>query len=203
VTVVADPARCHLQFDPIGKTSFKTSCDVVKTFLAQDGIPYGNAAAAAGSIAEVRVGDAAVSSFEGETLAPAAFATRRAAFRRELADALGAAGYPREADPRAVNRGAMLALLTVLICYVSIVYGPLAAWLVEMFPPRIRYSAISLPYHIGFGWFGGFLPAVAFAMVARTGDIYGGLWYPVIAALASASIGLLAVPETHRRRGPD
>ncbi|HXA37252.1 MAG TPA: MFS transporter, partial [Steroidobacteraceae bacterium] len=203
VRVWADPARCHLQFDPIGKTSFKTSCDVVKTFLARGGIPYRNEASSAGSIAEVRVGDTVVPSFEGETLEPAAFAAQQTAFRRTLADALSAAGYPREADPRAVNRGAVLALLTVLITYVSIVYGPLAAWLVEMFPPRIRYSAISLPYHLGFGWFGGFLPAIAFAIVARTGDLYGGLWYPVIAALVSVSIGLFAVPETLGRPEPD
>jgi MFS family permease len=203
VTVLADPARCHLQFDPIGKTSFKTSCDVAKTSLAQGGVPYTNAASPAGSIAMVRVGDTVVSSFEGESLAPAAFGTQRASFRRALADALGAAGYPREADPQAINRGALLVLLTLLITYVSIVYGPLAAWLVEMFPPRIRYSAISLPYHIGFGWFGGFLPAIAFAIVARTGNIYGGLWYPVMAALLSVTVGLLAVPETLGRRAAD
>jgi len=202
VTVVADPARCHLQFDPMGKTSFKTSCDVIKTILAQGGIPYANAAAAAGSIARVRVGDTVVPSFEGEKLDDAGFAAARAAFRHTLGDALGAAGYPREADPRAINRGAVLALLTVLIVYVSIVYGPLAAWLVEMFPPRIRYSAISLPYHIGFGWFGGFLPAIAFAIVARTGDIYGGLRYPVIAALLSVAVGVLAVPETLGKPDP-
>jgi len=203
VTVLADPARCHLQFDPIGKTSFKTSCDVAKTYLAQAGVPYANAASSAGSIAMVRVGDTVVTSFEGESLAPAAFGAQRASFRRALADTLGAAGYPREADPQAVNQGALLMLLTILIIYVSIVYGPLAAWLVEMFPPRIRYSAISLPYHIGFGWFGGFLPAIAFAIVARTGNIYGGLWYPVMAALLSVTVGVLAVPETLGRRAAD
>jgi MFS family permease len=196
VVVQADPARCHLQFDPIGKTSFKTSCDVAKTFLAHGGVPYGNEPSEAGGIAKVRVGGRIVSSFEGETLDGAAFAVRQAAFARSLGDALRAAGYPREADPRAINRVAVLALLTLLIVYVSIVYGPLAAWLVEMFPPRIRYSAISLPYHIGFGWFGGFLPAIAFAIVARSGDIYGGLWYPVVAALASVAVGVIAVPET-------
>jgi MFS family permease len=196
VVVVADPARCSLQFDPIGKKVFKTSCDVAKTFLAQGGIPYGNADAAVSTVAVVRVGDVAIPSFEGEKLDAKAFDAQRAAFRKALGGALGAAGYPRRAAPEAVNKGALLALLTLLITYVSIVYGPLAAWLVEMFPPRIRYSAISLPYHIGFGWFGGFLPAIAFAIVASTGDIYGGLWYPVVAALLSVSLGFLAVRET-------
>jgi MFS family permease len=196
VVVFANPARCSLQFDPIGKNVFKTSCDVAKTFLAQGGIPYRNAEAVVGTVAVVRVGDVAISSFEGEALDAKAFGAQRAAFRQALGDALGAAGYPRHAVPEAVNRGALLALLTLLMTYVSIVYGPLAAWLVEMFPPRIRYSAISLPYHIGFGWFGGFLPAIAFAIVASTGDIYGGLWYPVIAALLSASLGFFAVRET-------
>ncbi|MBS0365746.1 MAG: MFS transporter [Proteobacteria bacterium] len=196
VTVRADPARCHLQFDPIGKTRFRTSCDVAKTFLAHTGIPYSNVAAPTGSVAQVLVGNTVVTSFEGEELALPQFDLEQTVFRGALSGALDAAGYPHQADPREINRGAVLALLTLLVIYVSIVFGPLAAWLVELFPPRIRYSAVSLPFHIGFGWFGGFLPAVAFALVARTGDIYGGLWYPVLAALASVTIGLFAVPET-------
>ena len=198
VTVLADPARCHLQFDPIGNAVLRSSCDIAKTLLAHGGVPYGNAALPAGSVAQVRVGDTVVSSFEGEALASAEFGKLRTAFGHELSDALAASGYPRAADPLAINRGAVLALLTLLIINVSIVFGPLAAWLVEMFPARIRYSAISLPFHIGFGWFGGFLPAIAFAIVARTGDMYSGLWYPVIAALISAIVGFIAVPETLR-----
>jgi MFS family permease len=200
VVVRADPARCHLQFDPIGKTSFKTSCDVAKTYLAKAGVPYSNEAAAAGSVARVSVGGAVVASFEGESMSAAELGGARSDFNRRLGAQLASAGYPATADPRAINVPGMLFLLTVLILYVSIVYGPLAAWLVEMFPPRIRYSAISLPYHLGFGWFGGFLPAIAFAIVARSGDIYGGLWYPIIASLASVAIGIALVPETLKTR---
>jgi MFS family permease len=201
IVVRADPARCHLQFDPIGKTRFRTSCDVAKTFLAKAGVPYANQPAPAGSVAQVAVGDAVGASFEGESMSAAEFAAARAGFNRHLDRLLTDAGYPAAADPRAINVPGMLILLTVLILYVSVVYGPLAAWLVEMFPPRIRYSAISLPYHLGFGWFGGFLPAIAFAIVAHSGDIYGGLWYPIVASLVSVAIGIAFVPETLRKRG--
>jgi MFS family permease len=195
VRLLADPARCSLQFDPIGHAVFKTSCDVAKTLLAEDGIPYQNVAVA-DSLALVQVGPVVIPSFEGEKLGDTEFRTRRSALGQELSKALEAAGYRQHAAPGEVRWGPVLALLSLLMAYVSIVYGPLAAWLVEMFPSRIRYSAISLPYHIGFGWFGGLLPAVAFAIVAATGDIYAGLWYPIVGVLVCAVIGAVGLRET-------
>jgi MFS family permease len=195
VSLLANPARCSLQFDPIGHAVFKTSCDVAKTLLAEDGVPYQNVAVANG-VAQIHIGQIVIASFEGERLGDAEFKARRSALGRELADALEAAGYRQHAAPAEVRWGPVLALLSLLLAYVSIIYGPLAAWLVEMFPPRIRYSGISLPYHIGFGWFGGLLPAVAFAIVAATGDIYAGLWYPIIGVLACTFVGMVGLRET-------
>ena len=122
-----------------------------------------------------------------------------ASFQTSAKAALAAAGYPDKADPKAINKPMVVLILWVLVVYVTLVYGPIAALLVELFPPRIRYSAMSLPYHIGNGWFGGFLPTTAFAMVAATGDIYYGLWYPIVVAGATLLLGLLFLPETFRR----
>jgi MFS family permease len=195
VRLSADPQRCSLQFDPIGHAIFKTSCDVAKTLLAEDGIPYENVAVA-GALATVHVGQVDIPSFEGEKLGDAEFRARRSALGQKLSNTLEAAGYRQHAAPEQVRWGPVLALLSLLMAYVSIVYGPLAAWLVEMFPPRIRYSGISLPYHIGFGWFGGLLPAIAFAIVAATGDIYAGLWYPIVGVLVCSIVGMVGLRET-------
>jgi MFS family permease len=199
VTVVADPEDCSFQFDPVGKAKFTNSCDLVKTHLAKKAIPYRNEKAPAGTIASVKIGDKVIQSFPGTQLPPAELKTRQAAFDKELGGAITAAGYPAKADPKQINYVMVLVLLTILVIYVTMVYGPIAAWLVEMFPAKIRYTSMSLPYHIGNGWFGGFLPTIAFAMVAATGDIYYGLWYPIVIAVMTAVIGMLALPETHKR----
>jgi hypothetical protein len=200
VTVVADPARCSFQFDPVGRRAFTSSCDIAKAALAKAGIPYETEAAASGTVAAVRVGrdasGSSIESYEGAGLSKGEFKTRGDAFTKQLKEALAAAHYPSKADPAAVNLPAVLALCTLLVLYVTMVYGPIAAWLVELFPARIRYSSMSLPYHIGNGWFGGFLPVTAFAIVAATGNIYAGLWYPVVIAGFTLVVGTLLLPET-------
>ncbi|WP_242111990.1 MFS transporter [Luteimonas aquatica] len=196
VTVTADPDRCAFQFDPVGKKTFKQSCDIIKSALAKKGIPYDNAAAPAGSVATVSIGGTVVDSFEGEVLDKDAFKTQSDAFGQQLGDALKAAGYPEKADPAQINKPMVVLLLTYLVLLVTMVYGPIAAWLVELFPTRIRYTSMSLPYHIGNGWFGGFLPVTAFAIVAATGNIYSGLWYPIVFALMTFVIGSLFLRET-------
>ncbi|QBB68923.1 MFS transporter [Pseudolysobacter antarcticus] len=196
VSVVADPATCSFQFDPIGKTVFLSSCDIAKAKLAKAGVPYDNTVAPAGSVATVKIGPNTVSAFEGATLDPIALKAAQDGFAKQMDDGLKAAGYPAKADPTQINIGMVLLLLTILVIYVTMVYGPIAAWLVELFPTRIRYTSMSLPYHIGNGWFGGFLPTTAFALVALTGNIYSGLWYPVIVASATFVIGCLFLRET-------
>ena len=194
ITVVADPDACNLQFDPVGKTRFTTSCDVVKSVLAKAGVPYDNEAAARGALAHVLIGAQRIESFEGGALPAAEFAARSAAFGNAVKTALTAAGYPASSDSSQINYPMVLLMLTVLVILATMVYGPIAAWMVELFPPRIRYTSLSLPYHIGNGWFGGFLPTVSFALVALTGDIYYGLWYPLVIAGASLVIGMLFLP---------
>jgi MFS family permease len=196
VVVTADPATCSFQFDPVGKAVFKNSCDIAKSALTKAGVPYTNEAAAAGTVASVKIGGTSIASFEGKALDAAAFKEQSTAFGKGLGDALKAAGYPAKADPAQVNWPMLLLLLTILVIYVTMVYGPIAAWLVELFPTRIRYSSMSLPYHIGNGWFGGFLPSISFALVAFKGDIYYGLWYTIIVALMTVVIGALFLPET-------
>jgi hypothetical protein len=148
-------------------------------------------------VAVVRIGSQAISAFEGAALPPAEFAAQSTQFALSLAAGLAAAQYPLSADPERINHGMVLAILTLLVVYVTMVYGPIAAWLVELFPPRIRYTSMSLPYHIGNGWFGGFLPTVSFALVAYTGDIYYGLWYPIGIALMTVVIGGFFLRETN------
>ncbi|MBX3700361.1 MAG: MHS family MFS transporter [Dokdonella sp.] len=196
VVVVADPATCAFQFDPVGKKVFKDSCDIAKSALTKAGVPYSNQPAAVGTVASVKIGATTVNSFEGGALDADAFKAQAAAFSKELSAALNSAGYPAKADPAQVNWPMLLLLLTILVIYVTMVYGPIAAWLVELFPTRIRYTSMSLPYHIGNGWFGGFLPSISFALVAWTGDIYYGLWYTVIVASMTFIVGLLFLPET-------
>jgi MFS family permease len=200
ITVVADPADCHFQFDPIGKARFTSSCDIAKSALAKAGATYANDAAPAGGVASVRIGEVTVVSFAGGGLATGEFKERSDVFGKQLTAALHGAGYPPSADPARINHVMVLLVLTVLVIYVTMVYGPIAAWLVELFPARIRYTSMSLPYHIGNGWFGGFLPTVSFALVALTGDIYYGLWYPIVVALFTVLVGAILLPD---RRGEE
>lgn len=199
VTVVADPAACSFQFDPVGKAKFLSSCDMAKSLLAKKAIPYENIKAETGAVAQIHIGDKVIASFEGSGMAAAEFKAQSDAFTAQMSSALKDAGYPEKADPAKINHLMMLVLLTILVIYVTMVYGPIAAWLVELFPARIRYTSMSLPYHIGNGWFGGFLPTVAFAMVAATGDIYYGLWYPIVIAVMTAILGIFFLPETKDR----
>jgi MFS family permease len=195
VIVVADPANCAFQFDPVGKKTFASSCDLAKSALANAGVTYTNQAAPAATVAEVHIGSVVIPSFKGEALPAAALKTQKAAWTKTLAAALKTAGYPAKADPAKIDRVKLVGLLWLLVLYVTMVYGPIAAALVEMFPARIRYTSMSLPYHVGNGWFGGFLPTTAFAMVAATGNIYYGLWYPVAVAAVTFVVGALFIKE--------
>ena len=196
VMVVADPNACSFQFDPVGKKTFTSSCDVAKSVLAKRGIPYSNVDAPAGTVAQVKIGSTTVDSFEGTGMAKADFTAKAKEFTAAVGADLKTAGYPEKADPTQSNYPMLVLLLTILVLYVTMVYGPIAAWLVEMFPTRIRYTSMSLPYHIGNGWFGGFVPTIGFMLVAWKGDIYYGLWYPIGVALMTFVIGLLFVRET-------
>jgi predicted MFS family arabinose efflux permease len=183
VTVIADPSECHIQFKATGTEKFTSGCDVATSALVNLSVNYQSQDAPKGSPAQVKVGE--------QTLA-----TTAQDFAKTLAAAIKAHGYPATANPDEINWVMTIVLLWVLVVYVTLVYAPIAAWLVELFPSRIRYSGMSLPYHIGNGWFGGFLPATVFAIVAWTGNIYSGLWYPVAIALMSLVIGFLFLPET-------
>ncbi|MFT3761574.1 MAG: MFS transporter [Pseudoxanthomonas sp.] len=194
--VHADPATCSFQFDPVGKKVFTNSCDIATAALAKAGVPYSVEKTAAGSVAKVTVGGAEVDSFEGAGLAKEDFTAKSGDFGKTLKAALTEAGYPEKADPARINKPMVLLILWVLVIYVTMVYAPIAAWLVELFPTRIRYTSMSLPYHIGNGWFGGFLPTIAFALVAATGNIYYGLWYPIVIALFTFVVGSLFLRET-------
>jgi MFS family permease len=198
VTVIADPKECSFQFNPTGTASFTTSCDIAKSFLARNAVNYHNEAAPPGTPAQIKIGDTIVASFD-KARAGAEGAVREKAFNEQATAAIRAAGYPAAADKAKVNTPLVIGILTILVIYVTMVYGPIAALLVELFPTRIRYSGMSLPYHIGNGWFGGFLPPTAFAIVAATGDIYSGLWYPIVVAAMTFVVGLLFVPETKDR----
>jgi len=203
VVVVADPKTCSFQFNPVGTAKFVSSCDQVKSFLASNSVNYSNEAAPAGSVAKVKVGDTVIESFEGAGLPAAELKTRGDELKTRLTSEIRNHGYPAKADPAQVNKPMLVLLLTLLVILVTMVYGPIAAMLVEMFPTRIRYTSMSLPYHIGNGWFGGFLPTTAFAIVAATGNIYNGLWYPIIVAVMSLVIGTLFIKETKDNRLED
>jgi MFS family permease len=192
VVVVANPAECSVQFNPVGTSKFTSPCDVAKSSLVRKGVPYANEAGPAGT-AQIKVGSTVISSYDARH---ADAKTLAAAFEKGLSDALTGAHYPAKAAADQVNKPMVVLLLFILVIYVTMVYGPIAAMLVEMFPTRIRYTSMSLPYHIGNGWFGGFLPPIAFAIVAKTGNIYSGLWYPVIVAVISLVIGTLFVKDT-------
>ena len=193
IVVVANPDECSFQFNPVGTAKFTSSCDIAKSALAKAGLNYANVAAPAGTLAQIKVGDTTIDTYDGKA---ADAKDKGKVFDKTLGSTLKAAGYPAKADPSQLNWPMTVAILAVLVIYVTMVYGPIAAMLVEMFPTRIRYTSMSLPYHIGNGWFGGFLPATAFAIVAAKGDIYSGLWYPVAIAIGTFVIGMLFVKET-------
>ncbi|MBS0361755.1 MAG: MFS transporter [Proteobacteria bacterium] len=195
VTVIADPADCAFQLDPVGKQTFASSCDIAKSTLANAGVSYKNEAAPAGTVASVKIGAVTLPSFNGKALPAADLKTQKAAWTKTLGGDLKAAGYPAKADPAKTNIPLTVFLLWLLVLYVTMVYGPIAAALVEMFPARIRYTSMSLPYHVGNGWFGGFLTPTAFAMVVASGNIYFGLWFPVTVAAVTFVVGLLFVKE--------
>lgn len=196
ITIVANPDECSFQFDPLGKAHFMTSCDIAKSALTAAGIPYSLEKAPAGTVASIRIGDQTLDAFDGSGLDSGAFKQVTAAFRTKLSTALDVAGYPGANDHPDINYPVVLMLICLLATYAVLTYAPVAAWLVELFPPRIRYTSMSVPYHVGVGWFGGFLPSIAFAITAYTGDIYSGLWYPVVVATITLFIGVLFVPET-------
>ena len=195
VVVVADPAKCSVQFDLIGKATFATSCDIAKSILSNAGVSYQTEAGPAGAPAEVRIGGTVVQSVEGEALSKADLKTARGGVETRIKAALAEAGYPAKADPARLNFWGLFGLLMILVVAATALYGPMASALVELFPTRVRYTALSLPYHIGTGWIGGFVPVTAFAIVTATGDIYSGLWYSV-AFTAISVIVCLWLPET-------
>ena len=180
IVVMADPATCTFQFDPVGKARFDSPCDKVKTFLVKQGLPYTSQSVASGSEVMVSVGEQQIKGFD------------EAAMRAAITEA----GYPAKADPGMVNQPMVVLIMVLLTLIATMTYGPLAAVMVELFPTRIRYTSMSLPYHIGNGWFGGFLPTVSFALVVYTGDIFYGLWYPVVITGVSLVVGILCLKET-------
>jgi MFS family permease len=198
VVVTADPKECSFQGSPIAREiDFRSSCDIAKRFLAQSSVSYENAAGS--GPATITVGDKVITAPVGNVV-NSKFdedsAKAIAAFKKDVADTLKGAGYPAKADPAKIDKVKVVAILTLLVIYVTMVYGPIAAMLVEMFPTRIRYTSMSLPYHIGNGWFGGLLPTTSFAIVAATGNMYNGLWYPIVIAVMTFVVGVLFVKET-------
>ncbi|WP_298013380.1 MFS transporter [uncultured Aquabacterium sp.] len=194
VTLVANQSECSFQFNPTGTAKFTSSCDIAKQVLAANSVNYENVSG--DGVAMIKVGDRQIASYSSAGLSADDAKAKDAAFKKEVVQAIRDAGYPAKADPAKLNKPVVVAILTLLVIYVTAVYGPIAAMLVEMFPTRIRYTSMSLPYHIGNGWFGGLLPTTAFAIVAQTGNIYNGLWYPIIVASITFVIGLLFVKET-------
>ncbi|MED5618238.1 MFS transporter [Ideonella sp. BN130291] len=194
VTVIADPNECSFQFNPTGVAKFTSSCDIAKQVLAGRSVSYDNQAGT--GPAKIQIGDKTIEAYASKGLPPDEAKAKDAAFKKDVGAALKEAGYPEKADPNKIDKVKVVAILTLLVIYVTMVYGPIAAMLVEMFPTRIRYTSMSLPYHIGNGWFGGLLPATGLAIVAQTGNMYNGLWYPIIIAAATFVIGMLFVRET-------
>jgi MFS family permease len=199
IVVMADPATCALQFDPIGKTAFASSCDIAKSVLSNAGISYSNVEAAPGSVAVVRIGSVEIASVEGEGMDPAALKAARTGVETRLKAALLEAGYPAKADPERINLPMVFGILMIFMVAATALYGPQAAALVELFPTRVRYTAMSLPYHVGTGWVGGMLPAASFALVAWSGNIYFGLWYTLAFASVAVIVALIWLPETKGR----
>jgi MFS family permease len=196
VVVTADENECQFQFNPTGTKKFTSSCDIAKAKLAAASVNYRNEPAPAGTLATIKIGDKVLESYDASKLSKDDAKAKDTEFSGQLKDLIKEGGYPAKADPAQINKPMVLLLLFILVIYVTMVYGPIAAMLVEMFPTRIRYTSMSLPYHIGNGWFGGLLPTTAFALVAFKGDVYYGLWYPIIIAMATAVIGILFIKET-------
>lgn len=196
VSVYADRSECTFQFDPLGRAAFSTSCDIARSFLTRAGVTYDTVGAPRGTLAELRVGTQVMGSFRGDLLPPAELRERRAAWEREAGALIGAAGYPAGADAARVNMPLTILLVWLIMLAGAMVYGPVAAVLVELFPANVRYTGMSVSYHLGTGWFGGFLPTIAFAVVAATGNIYSGLWYPLIGAAITLVAGAILLPET-------
>ncbi len=196
VVVTADPKECSFQFNPTGTVKFTSSCDIAKQVLAGSSVSYENAVGAPGSVATIKIGELEIPGYTSKGISADEAKAKDAAFKKAVADDLKLAGYPAKADMAKVDKVMVIAILAYLVLLVTMVYGPIAAMLVEMFPTRIRYTSMSLPYHIGNGWFGGLLPTTAFAIVAQTGNMYNGLWYPIIIAGMTFVIGMLFVKET-------
>ncbi|CAM3653434.1 MFS transporter [Polynucleobacter arcticus] len=195
-SITADLNECTFQFNPTGTAKFTSSCDIAKQVMASNSASYTTIAGPAGGTAVVKIGDTEIQGYSSKGMAPADAKAKDAEFKKAIREGLNAAGYPVKADPAAINHAAILGILVILVLLVTMVYGPIAAMLVEMFPTRIRYTSMSLPYHIGNGWFGGLMPTIAFALVAQNGNIYYGLWYPIIIASVTLVIGVLFVKET-------
>jgi MFS family permease len=194
IVVTADPSECSFQFNPTGTKKFTSSCDIAKQVLAANSASYETVDGK--GPATISIGSTTIESYASTGLAKADATAKDAAFKKTVGDALRAAGYPAKADPAKLNKPMVILILSILVLFVTMVYGPIAAMLVEMFPTRIRYTSMSLPYHIGNGWFGGLLPATGVAIVAQTGNMYNGLWYPIIVASVTFVIGMLFVKET-------
>ncbi len=194
IVVTADPSECSFQFNPTGTKKFTSSCDIAKQVLAANSASYETVDGK--GPATIAIGSTIIESYAATGLAKADATAKDAAFKKTVGEALRAAGYPAKADPAKLNKPMVILILSILVVFVTMVYGPIAAMLVEMFPTRIRYTSMSLPYHIGNGWFGGLLPATGVAIVAQTGNMYNGLWYPIIVASITFVIGMLFVKET-------
>ncbi len=199
VVVVADPADCGSQFDLTGKAKVASSCDIAKAALANAGVGYASLPAPAGQTAVVRVGAVAVPSVDARGLSGPALKAATDKASHAITAALAKAGYPTKSDPAQRNAGLILAVLAVFTIAATALYGPMAAALTELFPAKVRYTALSLPYHLGTGWIGGFQPVVSFSIVVATGDIYAGLWYPAIFTAISVVCCLVFLPETRGR----
>ena len=195
-SITVDPAECSFQFNPTGTVKFTSSCDIAKQVMASNSASYTTIPSAPGTVAQVKIGDTVINGYTAKGLSKDDAKAADAKFKKEIREALNAAGYPAKANPADINVPMVILLLVYLVILVTMVYGPIAAALVEMFPTRIRYTSMSLPYHIGNGWFGGLLPTISFALVAQNGNIYYGLWYPIIVAAGTLVIGILFVKET-------
>jgi MFS family permease len=198
VVVASDPRSCSFQFDPLSRDAFLSSCDVLRSFLARNGIPYRTISMPSGPVAEMRVGSRVIPSFSAEGLAPPILSSKRAQWEHAALDVLRTMGYRNKAQPTVADEIMVVLIIVTLLSFSAMVYAPMAALLLELFPARIRYTSMSLPYQVGNGWFGGLLPASAFAIVVQTGNIYSGLWYPTILAASTAIVGFICLPETSK-----
>jgi hypothetical protein len=199
VVVVAVPASCTTKIDVTGKASYISGCDIARNALANAGVSYTRRTAAPGQPAEVDVGAASLAVGEGQGLPAPALKVMTASFTGKLNAALVKAGYPTKSDPAKRNPPLVLAVLLVFTIAATALYGPMAAALTELFPTKVRYTALSFPYHLGTGWIGGFQPVASFTIVVATGNIYAGLWYPVIFTAISVVALIFFLPETRGR----